>query len=130
MGKKKRIIALQLHDFDGCPYATISIAFGEFIGLMFTTYVDTNNNPWAEEFLQKNGIGIKTSFTKASGYCEYPLYAINPAYVRKCLGDDIELISYLEDYNFDGKKMDYTDYFNIWEERTKDFYQMLEKQNN
>ncbi len=37
-------------------------------------YVDINNCPWAEEFIQENGIGRPTGTSIPSGYCRYPLY--------------------------------------------------------
>lgn len=37
-------------------------------------YIDTNNCPWAEEFLKENGIAEFTGRTRRSGYCVYPLY--------------------------------------------------------
>ena len=38
-------------------------------------YIDTNNCPWAENFLQENGIAKPwKNFKGKSGYCEYPLY--------------------------------------------------------
>lgn len=39
-----------------------------------TAFIDTNNNPWAEEFLVENGIAKPTGLTARSGYCIYPLY--------------------------------------------------------
>lgn len=36
-------------------------------------YVDTNNCPWAVEFLESNGIAKRTGSTRRSGYCKYPL---------------------------------------------------------
>lgn len=40
-------------------------------------YVDTNNCPWAEEFITRTGIGIPSGLTRKSGFCEYPLYYFN-----------------------------------------------------
>lgn len=37
-------------------------------------YVDTNNCPWVEEFLQENHIAEPTGIYAPSGYCTYPLY--------------------------------------------------------
>ena len=39
-------------------------------------YIDTNNCPWAEEFLKENGLAEDTGTTGISGFCEYPLYKI------------------------------------------------------
>lgn len=41
-------------------------------------YIDTNNYPWAEDFLKKTGLGDKIDGVNAcSGFCRYPLYHIN-----------------------------------------------------
>lgn len=37
------------------------------------SYVDTNNNPWAVNFIEKNGLGKRTGRTGKSGYCTYPV---------------------------------------------------------
>ena len=45
-------------------------------------YIDTNNCPWAEEFLQENGIANPDprDIYGMSGYCTYPLYEFAPGY--------------------------------------------------
>lgn len=45
-------------------------------------YIDTNNCPWAEEFLQENGIAKPDprDIYGMSGFCTYPLYEFNPEY--------------------------------------------------
>ena len=40
-------------------------------------YIDTNNCPWAEEFLKDNNLAEDTGTTGLSGFCEYPLYKFN-----------------------------------------------------
>ena len=40
-------------------------------------FVDTNNNPFAEEFIEKNKIGMSLDLVGSSGYCLYPLYRFN-----------------------------------------------------
>lgn len=37
-------------------------------------FIDTNNNPWLEEFLQKNRIAEPMGVHGFSGFCAYPLY--------------------------------------------------------
>lgn len=37
-------------------------------------YVDTNNCPWAEEFIKEHKLGEPTNLCGHSGYCTYPLY--------------------------------------------------------
>ena len=57
------------------PFATITVnlpGHGELPA--DTAFVDTNNCPWAEDFLTKNGLAEKTNTEARSGYCIYPLY--------------------------------------------------------
>ena len=37
-------------------------------------FVDTNNNEWAERYIEKHNLGTKTGFFGLSGYCTYPEY--------------------------------------------------------
>ena len=40
-------------------------------------FLDTNNYPDAESFILENGLGTATGISARSGFCLYPLYAIN-----------------------------------------------------
>jgi hypothetical protein len=37
-------------------------------------FLDTNNCPWVEEFLEENHIAKRTGIFAPSGFCTYPLY--------------------------------------------------------
>lgn len=63
------------------PYATLTVSFGEFISIKNAAYVDTNNCPFAEVLIQRESIGEKTTLTKRSGFCEYPLYVFNEGFL-------------------------------------------------
>ena len=119
MGVEKRVVYLAAKDAEtGESYAVFSKYFGEFIGQICTTYIDTNNLPEAEKFLVENHIGFKTPFTKTSGYCEYPLFVINP----KLLAQTSEWENYLEDFVFfEGQEKMSTDTL------VDMFYEMLNK---
>lgn len=64
-----------------CVFATITV---NLQGTLFEfdrhqdetkyAYLDTNNCPWVEQFLEENGIAKHTGFFGLSGYCTYPLY--------------------------------------------------------
>ena len=41
-------------------------------------YVDINNMPELEKFIEENELGEFTGLTKRSGFCEFPLYMFNP----------------------------------------------------
>ena len=45
-------------------------------------YINTNSCPWAEDFLQENGIAKPDprDIYGMSGYCTYPLYEFAPGY--------------------------------------------------
>ena len=98
MGKPKKVIGLYLTK-DGEAYCTLTTNFGEFIGQIATTYIDTNNHINAESFLIENHIGHKTPMTKHSGFYEYPLFIINPKFLKEFM-DKEELYSYIRDYDF------------------------------
>ena len=67
--------AICLYCEDGAPWATLTVNLeGLPSGLC---YLDTNNVPNAEEFVQKYGIGSPTGLYGQSGFCEYPLYQLN-----------------------------------------------------
>lgn len=41
------------------------------------SFVDVNNAPWAEKFIQENDLGISLNMYIQSGYVVYPLYKFN-----------------------------------------------------
>ncbi len=69
-------IAIQLYDAeDGEPYATITT---NIIPLPEgCVALDTNNCPWAEEFLESLGVLEDALGEIQSGFCEYPVYQLD-----------------------------------------------------
>ena len=67
-------ISLSYVDEDGdeLPFTVLTVNLEPLPG--YYGYVDTNNNPGAIEFIEKNGIGEFTGRYGYSGYCSYPLY--------------------------------------------------------
>jgi hypothetical protein len=58
-----------------CPFATITVNLQSPLQDKTHSYVDTNNCPWAEEFLLNNGIAKKIEGANMiSGFCSYPIY--------------------------------------------------------
>ena len=55
------------------PFATLTVNLGEKLAKN-QAYVDTNNCPWAEGFIEKYGLGKETGRIGMSGFCFYPLY--------------------------------------------------------
>ena len=39
-------------------------------------FLDTNNYPKIESFIQKNNLGLPMGVNEGSGFCTYPLYTL------------------------------------------------------
>ena len=74
--------ALELVCEDGIPLAVITVNLGDLLKKNMA-YIDTNNCPWAEDFLIDNDFGIPTGEYKASGFCVYPLYQLDLEIIGK-----------------------------------------------
>lgn len=46
-------------------------------------YIDTNNCPWAVDFIEQEGIGKRTGRMGRSGYCTYPVVKFDVQKVRE-----------------------------------------------
>ena len=71
-------LALKMRGFDKKyglwePFATLTVNLSKKLPAN-RAYVDTNNCPWAEEFIEENGLGEFCGSFGFSGYCMYPLY--------------------------------------------------------
>ena len=68
-------LAIQLWDEDG-PFAmlTVNISDAHREGCQ---YVDINNCPWAEQFIEQYKLGEHTGNYGMSGFCFYPEYKFN-----------------------------------------------------
>ena len=64
-------------DCDEGPFATLTVNLNNFLQGEDYAYVDTNNCPWAEEFLQENNLADPVGVYGQSGWCTYPLYHFN-----------------------------------------------------
>ena len=63
--------------FEEGPIATLTVCLDDKTLESNEAYIDTNNCPWAEDFLTKNGFAMPKGEWKRSGYCVYPLYAFD-----------------------------------------------------
>ena len=54
-------------------------------------YVDINNMPELEEFIEKHELGEFTGLTGKSGFCTYPLYLFNVDKLREYCPDGMEM---------------------------------------
>ena len=56
------------------PFATLTVNLGGEKLPSNQAYVDVNNCPWAEQFIEDNELGRPMFLFKKSGFCQYPLY--------------------------------------------------------
>lgn len=64
------------------PVISLTVNLGEALA-PDETYLDTNNFPEAEEFIEKYNLGKPAGKTQHSGYCEYPLYKFDMKKLEK-----------------------------------------------
>lgn len=98
-GEKHLNLAVQLFcksEYGLEPFVTLTKNFGEYIGIKFCAYIDTNNCRFADQLL-KQGIAIDTGLTKQSGFCTYPLWQFNEKFL-KAVNEEIYRF-YSEDYD-------------------------------
>ena len=66
-------LAIQMVESDGMPFATLTVNLGKKLA-EDVAFVDTNNCPWAERFIEENKLGVPTDRIGQSGFCFYPQY--------------------------------------------------------
>ena len=64
------------------PFCDLTVSFGEFISLKNCAYIDVNNCPFTEQFLQM-GVAEDTGLTKRSGFCQYPLWRFSEEFLKE-----------------------------------------------
>ena len=72
--RSNKTLALMLHYDDGEEVVTVNLQ--DPIQSDSLAYLDTNNQPGIEDFIQKNGLGLPMGVLTPSGFCRYPLYTI------------------------------------------------------
>lgn len=60
---------------DGMPFATITVNLCDLPENL--ACIDTNNCPWAEDFIKEYDLGKNTGVVIPSGFCKYPVYELN-----------------------------------------------------
>lgn len=73
--RSNKTLALMLHYDDG-ETEVITVNLQDPIQSSSLAYLDTNNQPGIEKFIQKNGLGLPMGVLTQSGFCKYPLYTI------------------------------------------------------
>ncbi len=72
--KANKKMELELWNDEDGPIATLTVCLPYERGTEEDeAYVDTNNCPWAIDFLKAYGIAEQTNVYGHSGYCTYPL---------------------------------------------------------
>lgn len=71
------------------PYGDISVNLGTKAP-DYCAYVDLNNMPELEKFIEENDLGEFTGLTQRSGFCEYPLYMFNVDKLRELCPDGMK----------------------------------------
>lgn len=66
-------LAIDLFDPEEGPFARLTVNLSMKLPDN-QAFVDVNNCPWAEDFIEDNGLGKNTGKSGWSGYCIYPLY--------------------------------------------------------
>lgn len=94
MGTEMPGLAIVLDEVHGTSgeleeYTFLTVSFGEFISIKNSAYIDTNNCPFAEQLLAFD-IAEPTSFSKRSGFCEYPLWVFKESFLREAGGEKYE----------------------------------------
>lgn len=77
-------LAITAEEPDGMPFTTFTVNLEESRGLPANqAYLDTNNNPWAEQFLTENKLGKPVGCFAVSGFCLYPLWEFDLSKIEK-----------------------------------------------
>ena len=74
-------LAIQMWCKDG-PYAILTVNLSQKCKPN-CAFVDTNNCPWAENFIEKYKLGMPTGNMEMSGFCIYPEYEFDLAEIAK-----------------------------------------------
>lgn len=62
---------------------TVSLGQVPDVDMSDSAFLDTNDCPWAEEFVTKLGIAVPSGITQQSGHWIYPLYYFNLEEINK-----------------------------------------------
>ena len=78
--RKTGTLAVLMNYIDGemeCDYDIISVNICSGLQDGQTAYVNTNNIPEIDRWLEENGIAENTGINTISGFCTYPLMVFN-----------------------------------------------------
>ena len=72
------------------PYADLTVNLPEYELEPYEAFIDTNNFPDAEQFLEENGLAFHTGTYGGSGYCIYPVYEFDRYKLMDLCPKDVE----------------------------------------
>ena len=70
-------LAVFLETTEGEPFCNLTVNLPDDVACEDYQYVDTNNIPWALDFIESNDLGVNTGIVGYSGFCKYPLVKFN-----------------------------------------------------
>ena len=70
-------MAIEIWNREDGPIARITVCIAGSMLADDEVVLDTNNCPWAVEFVESNGFGEDTGRRVRSGYCVYPVVKLN-----------------------------------------------------
>lgn len=76
-------VAIQAWNRQDGPIATLTVCLCDKSLGEGEAYVDTNNCPWAVDFIEKEGLGKRTGRVGQSGFCVYPVVKFDMEKVRE-----------------------------------------------
>lgn len=83
-------LCIQAYNHTDGPIARLTVCLPDTTLGDNCAFVDTNNCPWAEDFVQRNHLGTYMGLIVPSGYCVYPLYQFDIRQLAKyCATEDV-----------------------------------------
>lgn len=76
-------VAIQAWNQQDGPIATITVCLCDDSLKEGEAYVDTNNCPWAVDFIEQEELGKRTGRVGRSGYCVYPVVKFDMEKVKE-----------------------------------------------
>lgn len=77
-------VAIQAWNRQDGPIATLTVCLCDKSLGKGEAYIDTNNCPWALDFIKENKLGEPTGKWRKSGFCTYPAVKFNTEQLRLC----------------------------------------------
>ena len=76
-------LAIILIDGEGEDFADLTVNLSDERCPEGCAFLDTNNLPSAEDFVERNGLGEFTGYWGHSGFCSYPMYRFDTERIGK-----------------------------------------------